>query len=312
MDTVRAPSRRLGWRSVTVLAVVMLASTSLVAASLTGRTAGRAAGVSIRVCSPSSLQVSVIFNGPGNPYGAIVINRPTATTPCSLAGRPLVRVVTKSGAFLKLHESTDRLRPALPRPTSPVIMTAKVPWAVVEMKWCGFTNNYSHVDITFRGWKKPLSEKNPPYSKTSFAPPPCNHGPKRLLSVDYVRAMDGGTIAGSTPRVRVTPSSDLHNGEKVRVYVTGLGLGAKFWISECANRYDANGDGCGEQLAAQPFGLSNMYGAGSYTFVVRDSASNAPYYAGAFHECSSQCVLVAAGGDRVFADAPITFGGPSG
>jgi hypothetical protein len=122
--------------------------------------------------------------------------------------------------------------------------------------------------------------------------------------------MDGGTIAGSTQRVRVTPSTNLHNGEKVHVYVTGLGLDAKFWISECATRADANGDGCGEQLAAQPFGGTNMYGAGSYTFVVRRTASNKPYYLGAFQPCLKQCVLVAAGGDSVFADAPITFANP--
>jgi hypothetical protein len=178
------------------------------------------------------------------------------------------------------------------------------------MKWCGFKSTYNHLTIRFPGWSQPLSEKNPPYSTTSFAPPPCANSSKTQLGVDYVRDMDGGTIAGSTQRVRVTPSTNLHNGEKVHVYVTGLGLDAKFWISECALSAEANGDGCGEQLAAQPFGGTNMYGAGSYTFVVRNTASTAPYYTGSLRPCSDQCVLVAAGGDTFFAEAPITFARP--
>jgi hypothetical protein len=269
----------------------------------------RAGAASVPVCSPSWLEVMVVFNGPGNPYGAITFDR-TAGKPCSLSGRPLIRVVTKSGKDLNLHESTERLTPALARPTGPAVLTAKASWAVVEMDWCGFKSTYNHITIRFRGWAQPLQEKNPPYSKTSFVPPPCSNASKSLLGVDYVRDMDGGTIAGSTQHVRVTPSTKLHNGEKVHVYVTGLGLDVKFWISECATRADANGDGCGEQLAAQPFGGTNMYGAGTYTFTVRDTASTAPYYTGAFEPCTDQCVLVAAGGDSVFADAPITFANP--
>jgi hypothetical protein len=309
MDTLGLARRRLCRIVVCLLVAALTTSINLVPTIFKGPLSlNRAEAASIPVCSPSWLEVMVVFNGPGNPYGAITFVR-TAGKPCSLSGRPVIRVVTKSGKYLHLHESTERLAPALPRPTGPAVLTAKAPWAVVEMDWCGFTSTYNHLTIRFAGWSRALSEKNPPYSKTSFVPPPCSNTSKSLLGVDYVRDMDGGTIAGSTQRVRVTPSTDLHSGEKVHVYVTGLGLDAKFWISECASRADANGDGCGEQLAAQPFGETNMDGAGSYTFVVRSAASDKPYYSGAFQKCFKQCVLVAAGGDTFFADAPITFAG---
>jgi hypothetical protein len=307
MDSPRVVRRRLGRGFLGVLVVSVITSLGVIPTNIHGHVVlERAAAASVPVCQPRSLGVMVVFNGARSPDGAITFDR-TAGATCSLSGRPLIRVVTKSGNYLHLRESTERLRPALARPTGPALLTAKASWAVVEMDWCGFKGTYNHITIRFRGWSHALSEKNPPYSKTSFAPPPCSNPSKSLLGVDYVRDMDGGTIAGTRQLVRVTPSTNLHNGEKVHVYVTGLGLDAKFWLSECATSADANGDGCGEQLAAQPFGETNMYGAGSYSFVVRSSAADKPYYVGSFHPCLAQCVLVAAGGGPFFADAPIAF-----
>jgi hypothetical protein len=311
MDTVRTSQRLPLALSAVLITLSIVAFGLLAVSSSVESTPTRAGAATIKVCSPGSLDVVVIFNGPGNPYGAITLNT-NGGPPCSLSGRPLIRVVTKSGSVLKLHESTERLSPALPRPTSPVVLSSREPWAVVEMQWCGFKSTYDHVDIRFRGWSHALQEKNPPFSKTSFAPPPCSKTSRSLLGVDYVRGMNGGTIAGSRPTIRVTPSTNLHSGEKVRVSVTGLGLGAKFWVSECLTASDANADGCGEQLAAQPFGLTDMYGTGTYTFTVRRAAFDAPYDIKVLHQCTDQCVLVAGGGGAGahFADAPITFAVP--
>ena len=60
-------------------------------------------------------------------------------------------------------------------------------------------------------------------------------------------------IAGLPQIVRVLPSGDLHNGEKVTVTVSGYWPEAKFWLSECAvAAYVQGPTGCGAQLAADP------------------------------------------------------------
>jgi hypothetical protein len=266
----------------------------------------RVQAATLGVCPAKNLQVQVAFNGPGNRYGAITISNNSAE-PCELSGRPTVRVVTKSGHDLHLHESTERLTPALPRPKGPVVLTTKAPWAVVEMEWCGFKSTYDHIDVLFHGWKRPLSERNPPYSTTSFMPPACSVQSKSQLAVDYVRAMDGGTIAGSTPRITVQPSTGLRNDERVTVSVSGFGIGAKFWVSECASTSDVTAQGCGLQLAAQPFGLTGMQGSGSYEFTVSTRAATNPYQPASVVSCLNHCVLMATGTGTSFASAPLKF-----
>jgi hypothetical protein len=298
---------RLGPRLIILVAVALSTSLGLLPTNFDGGAALKAAGAtSVPVCSPRALEVMVVFNGPGNPYGAITFDS-TAGTPCSLSGRPLIRVVTKSGKFLDLHESTERLTPAMPRPTGPTTLTAKAPWAVVEMKWCGFKSTYNHLTIRFRGWSQSLKERNPPFSRTSFDPPACSNTTASMLGVDYVRALENGTVAGSTQTMHVTPSGNLHSGEKVRVSVTGFGLDTKFWLAECVSSAEVSKDGCGEQLAAQPFGETNMDGAGSYTFTVRDTALTAPYRVGVLRRCTDQCVLVTDDGLNLF-ETRLTFG----
>jgi hypothetical protein len=307
MDTARVVRWRLFRGSFFVVVGALSISLGQLPTNFDGHSAFAAAGAaSVPVCSPRSLEVMVVFNGPGNPYGAITFDS-TAGTPCLLSGRPLIRVVTKSGKFLDLHESTERLTPAMPRPTGPTTLTAKAPWAVVEMKWCGFKSTYNHLTIRFRGWSQSLKERNPPFSRTSFDPPACSNTTASMLGVDYVRALENGTVAGSTQTMHVTPSGNLHSGEKVRVSVTGFGLDTKFWLAECVSSAEVSKDGCGEQLAAQPFGETNMDGAGSYTFTVRDTALSAPYRAGVLRRCTDQCVLVTDDGLNLF-ETRLTFG----
>lgn len=289
------------------------ATSSLVAALMVvapvatdSSTTSTSSAASWGVCQAKDLEVMVAFNGPESRYGAITFDN-VSSIPCELSGRPTVKVVTKNGHDLPLHESTERLSPALARPTTPVLLTNKTPWAVVEMEWCGFTSTYNHIDILFRGWKRPLREKNPPFSTTSFMPPPCAHPTASMLAVDYVRAIPDGTISGTTPTVTVRPSTDLHNGERVTVSVNGFGIGAKFWISECFSKADVGAQGCGQQLAAQPFGETGMQGSGSYEFTVSTRAATAPYDPASVVSCLNHCVLVATSASPTFASAPLTF-----
>ncbi len=267
-----------------------------------------AGAASIPVCQARGLQVTVLFNEPGNPFGAITFVN-NNSRPCSLSGRPTIRVFTKSGRALALKESLDDLTPPLPRPAGPVVLTSKEPWAVVEMDWCGFQSAYSRISIRFSGWTKALNERAAAFGPESYVPPSCAHSSSSLLAIDYVRNLGAKGIAGSTPVVRVLPSRDLHNGEKVLVRVSGFAIGMKFWMSECATGSDVHKDGCGSQLAAQPFGLTDLSGAGSYSFIVRTSAATSPYNAKLRRSCTAQCVLMVTDAANL-AYIPLTFATP--
>lgn len=117
----------------------------------------------------------------------------------------------------------------------------------------------------------------------------------------------GGPTA---PTIHVTPSTSLRDGEQVLVQVRGADSGGKFFVSECASAADANVNGCGDQLAAQPFGVTDSSGAGSITFRVRARAATKPYNTAAFQTCTDQCVLMATGGfGGKFVYAPLKFSG---
>ena len=110
------------------------------------------------------------------------------------------------------------------------------------------------------------------------------------------------------PKVTVTPSRDLKNGQKVTVSVAGFDSGGKFFISECASASDVNSAGCGPGLPAQPFGvINNNQGVGSYRFTVSATAAAKPE-GKATVPCTDQCVIVATVGIGYgFAYAPIQF-----
>lgn len=110
------------------------------------------------------------------------------------------------------------------------------------------------------------------------------------------------------PKVTVTPSRNLRNGQKVTVSVTGFDSGGKFFLSECASASDVNSAGCGPGLAGQPFGvINNTKGVGSYPFAVSAAAAAKPE-GKATVQCTNQCVIVATVGIGYgFAYAPIGF-----
>lgn len=91
--------------------------------------------------------------------------------------------------------------------------------------------------------------------------------------------------------------------------MSGFGKGEKFFVSECAASVDANAAGCGLQLAAQPFGLTNSSGQGSLTFRVSSTAATKPYNTITTRTCSTTgCVLVATAGiGSGYGAVPLSF-----
>jgi hypothetical protein len=113
------------------------------------------------------------------------------------------------------------------------------------------------------------------------------------------------------PTVTITPPNHLKDGQTVQVRVTGFGVGGKVWLSECASASVATDLGCGAQLAAQPFLVTDDTRAGSASLVVRAEAARTPLSANLMSPCTDQCVVVATLGDGYgYAVAPITFGPP--
>jgi len=262
--------------------------------AIPGSVTGPYTGAStIPTCGVNTLQVNVEFNGPGNPSGAIVL-QPLTNRTCELSGQPRVEAFTASNRELKLPESMFEFTPPLRAPSAPIVISPSHPWAVVEMRWCGFPSPYSRVGIRFPGWASWLSVKE---AAIEYEPPACLRSGARQLAVDVVRRFSARGIAGRESHVTVRPSSNLRNGEKVRVNVSGFGLGAKFFVSECADVHDVNPAGCGGQSALQNFGLTNMMGAGSYVITVKNVAATGRSPGGPFLPCATTCVVVATGGE---------------
>ena len=132
-----------------------------------------------------------------------------------------------------------------------------------------------------------------------------------LLPGSPVPAAPVPALTTDRPAVTITPSTELRDGQVVMVRVTGFGIGGKAWLSECASAAAATDLGCGAELAAQPFLVTDENGAGSATFVVRGSAQGKPLAAGPAVPCADRCVVVVTiGGGFDFVVAPISFAAP--
>lgn len=133
----------------------------------------------------------------------------------------------------------------------------------------------------------------------------CSSGPSSTAP----SATSTSTSSSTGLDLEVTPNVSLHNGEVVEVIVSGFPPG-KVFLSECASAEDVSGEGCGPQLAAQPF-LVIEYGAGTASFSVADQAASAPLSPPSA-ACTNHCVLVAtsgvpASGARRIQTAPLMF-----
>jgi hypothetical protein len=94
--------------------------------------------------------------------------------------------------------------------------------------------------------------------------------------------------------LHVAPNVNLHNGEIVHVSVSGFPAGKAF-LSECASVVDSGAQGCGAQLAAQPF-VEIQNGAGTGSFTVANQTASTPLSPQPSASCTKQCVLVATSG----------------
>jgi hypothetical protein len=103
----------------------------------------------------------------------------------------------------------------------------------------------------------------------------------------------------------------LHDGEVVHVSVSGFPPGKAF-LSECASPADVSAEGCGAQLAAQPF-VEIENGDGTENFTVTNQAATTPLTPQPSVSCINQCVLVAtsgvaASGAKLIQTATLAFG----
>ena len=109
----------------------------------------------------------------------------------------------------------------------------------------------------------------------------------------------------------MTPSTQLQDAQQVTVSVKGFLPNRKFYLSECFTPTEITALGCGAQLAAQPFGLTDPNGAGSTTFTVHSDASTGALIP-SVQACTGECVIVAtAGVGGAYYFAPITFAPPT-
>jgi hypothetical protein len=297
--------RRFVQRAISAASLVLMTVVGGSILTATAVASSNAGAATIPTCNANTLLLNISFNGPSDPSGAIVLQGQTERT-CKITGQPHVDVFTSSNRKLNLSESMFEFTPRLAPPAAPIVISTAQPWAVVEMRWCGFPAKYSRVSVRFPGWTRAIVIKE---SAIFFEPPPCRRLGASQLAVDDVRRLSAAGITGRHSHVVVSPSSDLHNGEKVRVTVSGFGLGAKFFVSECAAATDVSPGGCGGQLALQDFGLTNMIGDGSYVVTVKNVAAIGLSPKGPFRMCAANCVLtVTGGGGGANSYAPIRFG----
>jgi hypothetical protein len=112
--------------------------------------------------------------------------------------------------------------------------------------------------------------------------------------------------------IAVRPARGLHWQQQVGVSISRFPAGAKVWLSQCANRSDANPLGCGEQLALQPFLVADTHGAVTGTVRLHALAATGPLRQLSV-PCRYTCVLVATVGgisQPVVAVAPLRFAAP--
>ena len=120
------------------------------------------------------------------------------------------------------------------------------------------------------------------------------------------------SAVSTAPMVAVAPETDLVDGGWVKASVTGFGVAQKVYLSECDSAEQANALGCGPQLAAQPFILTDGHGSGSTTFVVHIEASAGPLTSTTGSRCAQLCIIVATlGANGAWAVAPIGFASTS-
>ena len=142
----------------------------------------------------------------------------------------------------------------------------------------------------------------------------CGGGPSEPAAIRPTTSTTTKTVNLAIEKVTASPSMELQAGQQVTIRVQGFRLGVpgiKFFLSECQSPLQVSPLGCGNQLASQPFGLtdSNGDGSGSVSFSVQSSAATRPL-SSALVPCAGTCVIVATtGANDNYGFAPIAFNG---
>ncbi len=142
----------------------------------------------------------------------------------------------------------------------------------------------------------------------------CGGGPSGPAAIQSTTSTTTKTVTLTAEKVTVSPRIGLQDGQQVTIHVQGFGLGVpgiKFFLSECQSPLQVNPLGCGSQLAAQPFGLtdSNGDGSGSESFTVQSRAATRAL-SSVLVPCAGTCVIVATtGANGNYTFAPIAFAG---
>jgi hypothetical protein len=110
------------------------------------------------------------------------------------------------------------------------------------------------------------------------------------------------------PTLTIIPATHLRDGQLVEVRVTGFGVGAKVWLSECASAAAASDLGCGGELARQTLLVTGDDRSGRVFFTVHADAPTQRLVATPTERCTDRCVIVATQGD--YRVAPIAFDAP--
>jgi hypothetical protein len=142
----------------------------------------------------------------------------------------------------------------------------------------------------------------------------CGGGSPVPTASHRATSTTGRTVILTAEKVTVSPRTSLQDGQAVTVKVQGFKPGVpeiKFFLSECQSPLQVNRLGCGKQLAAQPFGLTDSQGSGSgsVSFTVQSHAATQALSA-ALAPCAGTCVIVATtGASGIYGFAPIDFSG---
>ena len=115
---------------------------------------------------------------------------------------------------------------------------------------------------------------------------------------------------GAGPTLTALPSHGLHDGQSVRVVLSGFAPNQRVRLSECASAAAAvtNPAGCGLQPAQQPFIDLDDAGSGTINFVAHDTAATKLLDPAPPVACTRTCVLVAAEALPATVTAPLDFG----
>lgn len=142
----------------------------------------------------------------------------------------------------------------------------------------------------------------------------CGGGPSEPAAIRPTTSTTTKTVILTLGKVTVSPWMELQGGQQVTIRLQGFRPGVpgiKFFLSECQSPLQVNPLGCGNQLAGQPFGLtdSNGGGSGSVSFIVQSSAATRPL-SSVLVPCAGTCVIVATtGANGEYDFAPIAFAG---